>query len=339
MRHTLLRGTILAAVLSLSLPATADITAGNQAFEKGDYKAAIEFFAEDLKAGDTAFEANLRTGEAYRLLAKQKKALEYLEAAEAINADDAQLQYLIGAANGELAGQASIFSAPGYAKACRKAFEHAVKLDPAHVGANRGLITYYLSAPSFLGGSKEKAALQAKELQKHNLIEGQLLEASVFMGTEQPEAAMKLYDDIIVAVPDHIQARYTRALSTYGNKQYARALEDFEYLKTQRGSEKTKNTGPERFAAYTANYYLGAVASKSKMDPDTGIRNLEEYLNDGVFDNKFREAYANYYMATLYLMKGDKKAATEHMITAKKLSSEKNLKKLLKQLKKDIKRA
>lgn len=339
MQNTFIRGTIFAAVIGLSLPVNADIAAGNKAFENGDYKAAISFFAEDLEAPATAFEANLRTGEAYRNLAEQKKALKYLEAAEKLNGDHAQLQFLIGASNGELAGKASIFSVTGYASACRKAFERAVELDPGHVRARSGLATFYLSAPSMFGGSKEKAALQAQELKQYNELEGKLLEASVLTRTEQTEAAMAVYNEIIASTPENLKARFHRGINTYNNEQYARALEDFEYLKTQRGSEQTQEDGPERYAAYTASYYLGAVASKSKMDPETGISHLKEYLQDGVFDHEAREAYANYYLATLYLMKGDKKAAKDYMNTAKKMADDKRLKKMLKQLKKDIKRA
>ncbi len=341
MKNALLKSCMLASCLAITAPSFADIAAGKTAHAQGNYKEAIKAFEEDLENPNTSFEANWRTGLAYRHLDETKASLTYLKTAIEINPDDAEVQFLWGASNGEMAGKASIFSAPGYGKACKKAFERAVELDPSHVRARKGLVSFYLQAPSMFGGSKEKAALQAVELKEYNMKEGQLLEAQVYLGTEKPEAAMKVFSEILNADPNDHTTKYRRANAAYRNGQYDLAFEDFSALTTLINTEITGDEADFiKEAARTSQYYIGAIASKSKSRTNEGIEILKNYLNAKEFDYPIRQAFAHYYLANLYLHIKDKDQAKLYMANAKKLNTKnKELKKLLKKLKKDIKNA
>jgi tetratricopeptide (TPR) repeat protein len=70
----------------------------------------------------------------------------------------------LGRSYGRLAEHSSWLRAPGLALKARNALERAVELDATNVGALEDLMEYYGSAPSFLGGSEEKAEAIRKRL-------------------------------------------------------------------------------------------------------------------------------------------------------------------------------
>jgi tetratricopeptide (TPR) repeat protein len=58
------------------------------------------------------------------------------------------------------------------ARKVRKSLEKAVELNPDLVEARVDLLSFYLQAPSLLGGSVEKAKLQAAEIAKRDPAQG-----------------------------------------------------------------------------------------------------------------------------------------------------------------------
>ena len=59
------------------------------------------------------------------------------------------------------------------ARKVRRQFETAVALDPDSVAARWDLMEYYAKAPGFLGGSRDKAKIQAREIERRDAAEGQ----------------------------------------------------------------------------------------------------------------------------------------------------------------------
>lgn len=79
--------------------------------------------------------------------------------------DDPRYQHWLGKACGRIAETANWLKAMKMAKKTRQAFEKAVELDGSYLEAMEDLRQYYLDAPGFLGGSKQKAeALEARIL-------------------------------------------------------------------------------------------------------------------------------------------------------------------------------
>ena len=126
-----LAAALLALAPLLPQPATAGATGGDNAalaqaraiYEAGEYRQAV--------------------GRLHELLAAEP--------------DNSALHHLLGKAYGRLAENAVFWKAMKFAKKTRRAFEKAVELDAANIAAIEDLISYYESAPGFLGGSRQKA--------------------------------------------------------------------------------------------------------------------------------------------------------------------------------------
>lgn len=73
----------------------------------------------------------------------------------------------------------NILSMAGSAGKIREAFAKAVELNPKNWSARLALFTYYMQAPSFVGGGKDKAAALAQETGKVNKDCGNLLQARI----------------------------------------------------------------------------------------------------------------------------------------------------------------
>ena len=316
-----------------SIAANADIEAGKMALEKGEFSTAIELLQPDLNASDTMLEASWLTGRAYVSMGKPKEALGFLEKAVEIKSDHIEAQYWWGAANGEMAGRASVFSAPGYAKKCKKAFERVLELDPSHVDARAGLVEYYVAAPGFMGGDKEKALLEAREIGKYDQEKSLLVMADVYLSMEKIEEALNTYGEAVEAYPLNPEVRLSRGLVYRELARYDEAFDDFDAL-FEIAASASDSEHDAAFIKSLGQYYYGAVASKSGLRIDQGVERLEQYVAAAVFDHPFRKGYSQYYLATLYFKQGNIEKAEAMAAEAKKSATEKDLKKKLKKFRK-----
>ena len=87
-----------------------------------------------------------------------KQATAWLEQAVAIDANNSDFFLWLGRAYGRRAETSSFLTAPGHASKARQNFERAVQLNPKNSEALGDLFEYYLQAPGFLGGGRDKAA-------------------------------------------------------------------------------------------------------------------------------------------------------------------------------------
>lgn len=117
-------------------------------------------------------------------------ALRFAERSVALDDDNADYHVQLGAVLGRLAEKASIFKQLGLARRTRKELEAAVALDPRNLDGLYGLMLYYFSAPSFLGGDRSKAADLASRIAAVDATRGLLARAS--LAHEQKDAAAEL---------------------------------------------------------------------------------------------------------------------------------------------------
>src|SRR5207253_9653669 len=142
-----------------------------------------------------------------------EKAATLLEKAVAESPNNAEAHYLLGSAYGSMAQHASIFGQPGLAKKTHDEFERAVQRDPNLIDARLGLIEYYMLAPGFMGGDREKAVQQANEIKKRDMFDGHRAFASIYRHEKKPELARKEYVDAVKEMPTSAKARYWLGIS------------------------------------------------------------------------------------------------------------------------------
>ena len=131
--------------------------------------------------------------------------LEKLAALAPANADYA---CSLGDAYGNRAQKASIFSASGWAKKCKAAYEHAVNLDPASIRAHQSLMLYCLQAPGFLGGGKDQAYAQAEAIKKIDPTQGRQAYATLYLQDKKYPEAFALFEEVLHDTPGNYMALY-----------------------------------------------------------------------------------------------------------------------------------
>lgn len=93
-------------------------------------------------------------------------ALRMAEKSVALEPRNSLYHQWLGRAAGRKAENSNPFTAFGLARRVKTEFERAVALDAANVSARADLVEYYLEAPAFLGGDKNKARQQGDAVLK-----------------------------------------------------------------------------------------------------------------------------------------------------------------------------
>lgn len=124
-------------------------------------------------------EAHHLLSRAYLMIESWDKAVPPAEQAVALEPDNSDYHLWLGRAYGRKAEHSIFFKAIGWARKCKLEFERAVELNAANVPARADLAEYYLEAPSFLGGGKDKAQAQAEEIASRDKAAAHMVRARV----------------------------------------------------------------------------------------------------------------------------------------------------------------
>jgi tetratricopeptide (TPR) repeat protein len=95
-------------------------------------------------------------------------SMHMAEKALALDPQNSSYHLWLGRAMGRKAEDANPFTAFGLARKVKTEFERAVALDGNNLPARSDLSEYYLEAPGFLGGDKNKAKQQADYVAEHD---------------------------------------------------------------------------------------------------------------------------------------------------------------------------
>lgn len=130
---------------------------------------------EAIRVLNITLSKNPNDAQAYNFLCRVYFQLELWENAVrmgersvALEPGNSSYHMWLGRALGRKAETANPFAAFGLARRVRAEFERAVALDTNNVGARSDLSEYYLEAPGFLGGDKNKAKQQADLVAPHD---------------------------------------------------------------------------------------------------------------------------------------------------------------------------
>jgi len=132
----------------------------SQLYQRTEYQAALEILRQ-MPAED--YPATLLRGKCLYGLERYREATEALEAAVRLSPLSSEAHLWLGRAYGRRAETSSFVTAPGLASRARQHFERSVQLDPNNKEAVGDLFEYYLEAPGFLGGGRDKARTLAEK--------------------------------------------------------------------------------------------------------------------------------------------------------------------------------
>ena len=264
---------LLFAICFISCNALANPDASIEAFDRGDYIQAKKLFRAQLQKTPDNLDALLYLGRSLMALQDAESAAEQFAAAIKLAPNHADAHYWYGAANGTLAGNASIFSAGGYAKKAKQAFLAAIKHDPAHIPAHRGLITFYTQAPKIFGGDDDKAKEVIARLKNLDAVAGALSEANFLREEDQDEQAEALLVALAQKYPSDPRAFMQLGFIAQNDKDYVQAFALF--LQGSKGEASSDDT---RRAKLACLYQVGRTAYFAKTNLAEGKQAFETYL-------------------------------------------------------------
>jgi tetratricopeptide (TPR) repeat protein len=140
---------------------------------------AIAQLQERIQKSPNDAEAHHLLSRAYLMIESWDKAVPPAEQAVALQPDNSNYHLWLGRVYGRKAEHSVFFKAMGWARKCKSEFERAVELNAANVPARSDLAEYYLEAPSFLGGGKDKARMQADEIAPRDKAAAHIVRARV----------------------------------------------------------------------------------------------------------------------------------------------------------------
>ena len=225
----------------------------------------------------------------------------------AVELDDGNALYhaWLGNAVRDEAQHASAFKMPFMARRMKKEWERAVELDPAQLDARLGLVMFHAMAPGIMGGNKDTAREQAREIAKHDAMRGAMARGMLAEAEKNTAAEVAAYQEAIAAAPDD-KTGYFALGSTYA--QDGKATEAFATL------DQYINRHPEDRSAL---YQAGRFAGLSGQQLDRGENALKEFLAAPPADaHPPNIARAHYWLGQIAEKRGAKDAAREHYRSA-----------------------
>ncbi|SDS66173.1 tetratricopeptide repeat protein [Opitutus sp. GAS368] len=193
---------------------------GVAAVDPAAFKAAVELYQqhkplEAQKAFETLAQADGKNADIQFYLGRlalqrddHEQAVACFEKAVALVPDDARFHHRLGDAYGLAAQKAGLFSKISLAGKCQAEYEKAVELDGKSVDARQSLFNFYLQAPGFAGGSKEKALTQAEEIKRLDPPRGRQIFAAYYANEQKYALALAEFDEVLKDKPDDYTSLY-----------------------------------------------------------------------------------------------------------------------------------
>ena len=228
---------------------------------------------------------------------KPDKADDEFEKAVKLEEGNAVYHFWLGRTIGDQAEDANPLRQPGLARRTKAEFERAVALSPDYLDAREGLIEYYLSAPGFLGGSKEKARAEAAEIAKRNAFRGGALAVTIALRSNDTTAAIQGYESLIISYPDSA-GLYSSLAVLFG----ARRRWDDAWKAVDRLNALRPDWPPARYA-------LGRMAAESGERLDQGETALRGYLEQEPEAGQPSHAGARWRLGMIAEKRGDRAGA------------------------------
>ncbi len=146
----------------------------------GHFHKAADLLSSLCASSPDNAEMRLWSGKALLKIRKWDDAVHQMERAVELEPNNAVYYLWLGRACGGRASHSAFFTASGWARKVLKAFETAQNLAPDNLEVRFDLMTYYLEAPAFLGGGRDKAEAEAAAIAKLSPSAGYTARALIF---------------------------------------------------------------------------------------------------------------------------------------------------------------
>jgi tetratricopeptide (TPR) repeat protein len=194
------------------------------------------------------------------------RAAEQFEKAASRKSDQSEYFLWWARALGRKAEKASFLRAPFFARKSRDAFQRAVELDPDNLDARDDLLSYYLEAPGFLGGGKDKALALVEQIKSSHPCEFYIQLAEIYQKEKSFDQAEQALQKSIQASPGCLGGY--RALAQF-----------FEARKRMSQARQTLERADRLFAeSPVVHFELGRFESETGGNLQAARQALELFL-------------------------------------------------------------
>ncbi len=200
------------------------------AFNAKDIDKAKSLFEEQLSKKENLNESYFYLGRIALMQGRLDDAEDLLEEAIEQEPNSADEHYWFGAMSGMQAQEASIFTAGSYIGDLKEHFRKAIELEPSHLEAHKGLLQFYLQAPSIVGGSIEEAQKLVPAIHHISPLEGDLAQLTIVQKSEDTEAINHQIETIEKNHGQDPRALFRCGLAYQGLKNFSSAYNTFSKL-------------------------------------------------------------------------------------------------------------
>lgn len=301
MKRSILAIGMFAALFSASAARAQSLDAGVKLYEAKRYPEAKAFFAP---YAENNAEAAYYMGRVAISMNEDDQAAGWFEKATKMNPNSSVYFDWYGRALGNQAVHMSRFKLPFFAPKVKAAFEKAVALDPNNIDAREDVMQYYIRAPGFVGGSRQKARETAMEIKKRNAYRGGFDVAAVCVGDKDFACAERELVALMDAYPDSATVHSQLAAFYANQKQFDRSFAVID---------ARLKTNPNDMAAVFA---LGRSGALSGQNLDRAEKALKRYLASPPGVNPIPPASVHFRLGMVYDKQGKKDLARAEYNTA-----------------------
>ena len=175
-----------------------------QQFQDGNLPEAKQLFLSCFEEDPRNAKAALYIGRICMAQDELDESILWLSRAVQLDDQDSENHHWLGNAYGQKAQKAGLLKKAGWAKKMKAEVEKAVELDENNVDARFTLLQYYQHAPGFMGGSKEKAKIQAQEIKERDILRGYCAFGLIYEDEGQTDLAEAEYKACEQAMADSV---------------------------------------------------------------------------------------------------------------------------------------
>ncbi len=293
----------LAALLATLLPASVFISATTTSSQARGAESLLSAGKVDEAIG-VLHQQNPQDAHAHYLLchafldiSKWDAAISECQTAVTMDPGVSNYHMWLGRAYGEKAQHASFISAAPLAKRSRMEFEHAVQLDASNFDARSDLAEFYIEAPGFLGGGKDKAQAQAEAIATRDQATSHWIHARIAEHDKNMTGAEMEYKAAIRASGNHGE-RWIDLASFYRRQGRLSEMED-AVIKAVEADKKKSN----------AFFDAASLLVRAGRNLPGAIQLITRYLSSSDKNEEAPAFQAHYLLGSILENQGNKKAA------------------------------
>ncbi|MEJ7811412.1 MAG: tetratricopeptide repeat protein [Gemmatimonadaceae bacterium] len=298
---------LVPATIHAQNPASSTIEEGKRLFDAKRYADARANLLPIAKANPDDAAASYWLGRSLYEEGNWGEASKWLEKAVKKQSGISDYHLWYAAALGAQAERANPLKQASLAGKIKGELQRAVALDATNLDARVGLISFYIGAPGVMGGSRDKAREQAREIKNRAPYLGGFQMARVALDGKDSTAAAREYAELVRAFPDSITP-YTALF----NMLLARNQADSAMATIDRLVEHHPNY-------MVAKYATGRIAAVTGKYMERGEAALKAYLSHTPTGNEPSLAAAHWRLGMIREKQGKKDEARAEYETAVKM--------------------